>query len=69
MSLLSHFQTDQIESATNDCFYSNPRYDELFKLQQRAPDVATRKQYMAEMQKLFYDEAAGHPVLRQRAPR
>ena len=55
MSLISHFATDQIASATNDCFYSNPRYDELFVLQQRATDVVTRKQYMVEMQNLFYD--------------
>ncbi|MEO5705106.1 MAG: ABC transporter substrate-binding protein, partial [Candidatus Limnocylindrales bacterium] len=60
MSLLSFFTTDQIESATNDCFYSDPRYDELFGLQQKATDVATRKQYIAEMQQIFYDFACYH---------
>ena len=60
MSLLSFFTTDQIEAAINDPFYSNARYDELFKLQQRAIDEATRKTYIAEMQQLFYDAAAYH---------
>lgn len=60
MSLLSFFTTDQIEPAINDPFYSNARYDELFKLQQRATDEATRRQYIAEMQQLFYDAAAYH---------
>jgi peptide/nickel transport system substrate-binding protein len=57
MSLLSLFTKDQIESAVNDCFYSDDRYDELFKLQQRAVDVTERKQYIVEMQNLFYDAA------------
>ena len=60
MSLLSFFTTDQIASGTNDCFYSDDRYDELFKLQQRATDEATRKQHIAEMQQLFYDAACYH---------
>jgi peptide/nickel transport system substrate-binding protein len=60
MSLLSFFTTDQIEPAINDPFYSNARYDELFKLQQRATDEATRHQYIAEMQQLYYDAAAYH---------
>jgi peptide/nickel transport system substrate-binding protein len=59
-SLLRIFTTDEIESAVNDCFYSDPRYDELFALQQRATDVATRKQHIAEMQQLFYDAACYH---------
>jgi peptide/nickel transport system substrate-binding protein len=60
MSLLSFFTTDQIEPAINDPFYSSARYDELFGLQQRAIDEATRKTYIAEMQQLFYDAAAYH---------
>lgn len=60
MSLLSFFTTDQIEPAINDPFYSNPRYDELFKLQQRAIDESSRKADIAEMQQLFYDAAAYH---------
>ena len=59
-SLLSPFQTEEIASAYNDCFYSNPRYDELFGLQQRATDVNQRKQHLAEMQQLFYDDACTH---------
>ena len=60
MSLLSFFTTDQIAAGINDCFYSSARYDELFELQQRATDEAQRKAHIAEMQQLFYDEAAYH---------
>ena len=60
MSLLSFFTTDQIAAAINDCFYSDPRYDELFKLQQRATDATERKAYIAEMQQMFYDAACYH---------
>ena len=60
MSLLSFFTTDQIAAAINDPFYSDPRYDELFGLQQRATDETQRKAYIAEMQQLFYDAAAYH---------
>ena len=56
MSLLSLFQTSELESGVNDCFYSNARYDELFGLQQKATDNAQRKTYIAEMQQLFHDE-------------
>jgi peptide/nickel transport system substrate-binding protein len=56
-SLLGLFTTDQIPAAINDCFYSDPRYDELNTLQQQATDEATRKEYIAEMQQLFYDAA------------
>ncbi len=58
MSLLSFFTTDQIPSGINDTFFSNARYDELFKLQQRATDETQRHAYIAEMQNLFYDQAA-----------
>ena len=60
MSLLSFFTTDQIAAGINDCFFSSARYDELFKLQQRATDVAQRHADIAEMQQLFYDQAAYH---------
>jgi peptide/nickel transport system substrate-binding protein len=60
MSLVSLFTTDQIEAGVNDCFYSDPRYDELFTAQQRATDVATRKQQLAQMQQLFYNAACTH---------
>jgi peptide/nickel transport system substrate-binding protein len=61
-SLVSLFTTDQIEAGLNDCFFSNARYDELFSLQQRATDVATRKDYIAEMQQIFYDEGCNTPL-------
>jgi len=60
MSLLSFFTKDQIAAGINDCFFSSDRYDELFELQQRATDEAQRKAHIAEMQQLFYDEAAYH---------
>ena len=58
MSLLSFFTTDQIKSGINDSFFSNARYDELFKLQQRATDETQRHAYIDEMQQIFYDQAA-----------
>jgi peptide/nickel transport system substrate-binding protein len=59
-SLLGLFTTDQIPAAVNDCFYSDPRYDQLNTLQQQATDTAKRKEYVAEMQQLFYDAACYH---------
>jgi peptide/nickel transport system substrate-binding protein len=59
-SLLSLFQTNQIESGTNDCFYSDPRYDELFTAQLEATDETARKAAIDEMQQLFYDAACYH---------
>jgi peptide/nickel transport system substrate-binding protein len=59
-SLLSIFQTSQIESGTNDCFYSDPKYDELFETQLNAVDETSRKAAIAEMQNLFYDAACYH---------
>ena len=44
----------------NDSFFATPQYDELFKLQQRATDEASGRRYIAEMQQIFYDEAAYH---------
>jgi peptide/nickel transport system substrate-binding protein len=58
MSLLSFFTTDNIKSGTNDAFFSSARYDELFKLQQRATDEVQRHAYIDEMQQIFYDAAA-----------
>ena len=60
MSLLGLFTTDQIEAGVNDCFYSDPHYDELFKAQQRAIDETERKAEIAEMQNMFYDAACYH---------
>lgn len=55
-SLLYDLTTDSIGSLS-DSFFSNERYDELFKLQQRATDPEQRKTYMAEMQNIVYDQA------------
>jgi peptide/nickel transport system substrate-binding protein len=59
MSLLSFFTSGQL-GGTNDSFFSNARYDELFELQQRAVDVEQRKAYIAEMQNIIYDQAPYH---------
>jgi peptide/nickel transport system substrate-binding protein len=59
-SLLSLFTTDQIEAGVNDCFYSDPRYDELFQEQLEATDEASRLAAVDEMQQLFYDAACYH---------
>ncbi|MEO8274290.1 MAG: LPXTG cell wall anchor domain-containing protein, partial [Chloroflexota bacterium] len=60
MSLIATFTTDNIAAGLNDCFYSDPKYDQLFLDQQRAVDEATRKADIAEMQNLFYDAACYH---------
>jgi peptide/nickel transport system substrate-binding protein len=59
MSLLSFFTSDQL-GGLNDSFFTDPRYDELFGLQQRAVDEAQRKTYIDEMQQIFYDKAPYH---------
>ena len=59
MSLLSFFTSGQL-GGLNDSFFTNARYDELFELQQRATDEATRAGYIAEMQQIVYDEAPYH---------
>lgn len=61
MSLLSFFTSGQIDNL-NDSFYANERYDELFKLQQRATNEAERKGYIQEMQEIFYRDAPYHVV-------
>jgi peptide/nickel transport system substrate-binding protein len=59
MSLLSFFTSGQL-GGLNDSFFTNARYDELFELQQRATDEATRAGYIAEMQQIVYDQAPYH---------
>jgi peptide/nickel transport system substrate-binding protein len=59
MSLLSFFTSGQL-GGLNDSFFSNERYDELFELQQRATDPDERKEYIVEMQNIFYDQAPYH---------
>jgi peptide/nickel transport system substrate-binding protein len=55
-SLLVFFQTDEI-GGSSDSYYSNPKYDELFLQQRRESDPAKRKDLLAQMQNLVYDEA------------
>ena len=59
-SLLSLFTTDQIKNGTNDCFYSDQRYDDLFKEQLEATTEEARLTAIDEMQQLFYDAACYH---------
>jgi peptide/nickel transport system substrate-binding protein len=56
MSLLSFFTSDAL-GGSNDSFFTNERYDELFALQQKATDETQRKTYIAEMQQIFYFNA------------
>ena len=59
-SLLSLFTTDQIPAGINDCFYSDPQYDDLFKQQLEATSEDARHELIAQMQQLFYDAACYH---------
>jgi len=52
-SLLRIFTTDEI-GGLNDTGYSNPRYDELAKLQVAALDETQRHALIQEMQEIFY---------------
>jgi peptide/nickel transport system substrate-binding protein len=58
-SLLEIFNCSSIGS-TSDSMYCNPRYDELFDLQNKATSDDERKGYMAEMQQMIYDDAPYH---------
>ena len=58
-SLLGNTLTDKIGSGS-DTFFSNPRYDELMKLQQAETDKTKRKAYVDEMQQILYDQAPYH---------
>ena len=59
-SLLKNATTDAITSGSSDSFFSNPRYDELFKLQGKENDPTKRKAYIDEMQQILYDQAPYH---------
>lgn len=54
--MLSYMTTSEIMS-WNDCFYSNPVYDELYLLQQRTMDRDERQAIIHEMQRIFYADA------------
>jgi peptide/nickel transport system substrate-binding protein len=55
-SILRIMTTDQI-FWWNDCFYSNPDYDELFYLQQTQMDLKERQATIREMQRILYEDA------------
>jgi peptide/nickel transport system substrate-binding protein len=59
MSLLSFFTTGAL-GGSNDSFFTDPEYDDLFAKQQRAVDTAERKGYIARMQEIFYERAPYH---------
>jgi peptide/nickel transport system substrate-binding protein len=58
-SLLDFFRTEQI-GGSSDSYYSNPTYDQLFLDQQVESDETKRKEILARMQNLVYDEAPYH---------
>ena len=60
-SLLKLFTTDEI-GGSNDVFYSNPEYDELFSQQIREPDPIKRHALMEKMQLIFYRDAPNIPL-------
>ncbi len=58
-SLLKIFLCSSIGSQS-DSMYCNPRYDELFDLQNRATSDEERKGHIAEMQQMIYADAPYH---------
>ncbi|HET9345682.1 MAG TPA: ABC transporter substrate-binding protein [Candidatus Limnocylindrales bacterium] len=58
-SLLGFFTTDEIGGAS-DSYYSNPEYDRMYNEQRQESDEAARKEILADMQNLVYDEAPYH---------
>jgi peptide/nickel transport system substrate-binding protein len=59
MSLLSFFTTGAL-GGSNDSFFVDAEYDDLFAKQQRALDAAERKTHIARMQEIFYEKAPYH---------
>jgi peptide/nickel transport system substrate-binding protein len=60
-SLLEPFTTDQI-GGSSDTFWSNARFDELFKQQGQTIDETQRKAMLQEMQEIFYREVPNIPL-------
>jgi len=58
-ALLQIFECSAIGSSS-DSNYCNPQYDQLYDQQNKAPDAATRKAILAQMQNLIYDQAPYH---------
>jgi peptide/nickel transport system substrate-binding protein len=61
-SLLQPFTTDEIAGGSSDTFWSNPRFDELFKKQGQELDPTKRKAMLQEMQEIFYAEVPNIPL-------
>ncbi|MFL5777941.1 MAG: ABC transporter substrate-binding protein [Chloroflexota bacterium] len=61
-SLLQPFTTDEIAGGSSDTFWSNARFDELFKLQGSELDETKRKAMLQEMQEIFYAEVPNIPL-------
>jgi peptide/nickel transport system substrate-binding protein len=60
-SLLQPFTTGEI-GKSSDTFYSNARFDELFKLQGQTLDNTQRKAMLQEIQELFYRDLPNIPL-------
>ena len=61
-SLLQPFTTDEIAGGSSDTFWSNARFDELFKAQGKELDETKRKAMLQEMQEIFYAEVPNIPL-------
>jgi hypothetical protein len=61
-SLLEPFTTGEIAGGSSDTFWSNARFDELFKAQGKELDETKRKAMLQEMQEIFYDEVPNIPL-------
>lgn len=55
-SMLSYFTADQIEN-WSDCNWSDPEYEELYKLQGEELDTEKRLEYVHRMQQILYEQA------------
>ena len=55
-SILKIMTTDELMS-WNDCFYSNPEYDRIFKQQQFTLDHQERQELIWGLQRMIYDDA------------
>jgi peptide/nickel transport system substrate-binding protein len=58
-ALLQVFECNAIGSSS-DSEYCNPSYDQMYDQQNKAPDAATRKTILGQMQNLIYDQAPYH---------
>jgi peptide/nickel transport system substrate-binding protein len=55
-SMLSYFTADQIEN-WSDCNWTDPEYEELYKLQGEELDSEKRLEYVHRMQQILYEQA------------